>query len=464
MENFEIEGVWWLPENPSVKLPGILRFSHEYGLVLEVLGLFKRLEKMTHFLAPDIILGLSIRGKNITLYNCIEKAAKINLLGISKSTFIADYGFIGVSFERISDIKFKKVSIKYNHLGKWLNRSGFNRISIKGDSAKVEYELPEPIVVVLNDKLKVKLEIRANMSQKLEPKEVRIKEEIYFTLEFSEEEAFDEIYKYINMFQNLFTLLISEVVYPIQIIGNSEKAVRIFEESKHYEPINIVYQLPISMIGSTNKAIYANEVFCPYEVIKDKIGGIFNNWLEKMELLKPVSDLYFGVVYSKNIFSEFKFLSLVLSLEAYHRRVIGNEDISNFEHEKRIREILNSVPNEYREWLKEKLKYSNEPSLRKRLKQIFNLLKNIRYIDELVPDKKRFVDRVVNTRNYYVHYDKALKDKIIDAEQFYWYIQILKTIVLACLLRETGFTDEEIDKLFMQSKEFTWLLNQVKKI
>jgi hypothetical protein len=81
-------------------------------------------------------------------------------------------------------------------------------------------------------------------------------------------------------------------------------------------------------------------------------------------------DLYFGIIHSSNMYVDHKFLSLMQALETYHRRILGGNELSENHHNKRILEILTAVPDQYRQWLEEKLKYSNELSLRKRMKEL----------------------------------------------------------------------------------------------
>jgi len=113
------------------------------------------------------------------------------------------------------------------------------------------------------------------------------------------------------------------------------------------------------------------------------------------------------------MYLEFQFLSLVMALEVYHRRIIRSENIPSEEHKERIEQILSNTPDKYRDWLKEKLNYSNELSLRKGIKEVLDILKNIKYVNTLILKKKDFVNKVVNARNYFIHYDQSLKNKVL---------------------------------------------------
>lgn len=463
IEELEIKGLWSLPEKPDLKLPGTLSFSPYKGFSLEIQGSFKEKSEMNKFLTPDIILGFSHQGKNITLYKCFETSHKGHFPGIPESIFSVNVGFIGVHFTQLSEIKFKKISVRYNYLDEWLNIRGFSITpNLKDKSVEIKYKLPAPIEINLRSGLKILLEVKANMpSVSIVQKEACIKQETFFTLEFPTETTFEDVHKFIYIFQNLLSLLTSEIVYPIKILGNSEKTVKIIKDKKLYEPIEIIYQLSLSQVEG-KKSVYPFDMLFPYNSIKNKTEAIFNNWLEKVEKLEPVYDLYFGTIYSGDMYLEFQFLSLVMALEVYHRRMIRNEDIPSKEHEERIKQILTSTPDKYRNWLKEKLKYSNEPNLRKRIKEIYNMLKNIGYVTELIPKKKNFVYKVYNTRNYFVHYDQSLKDKALKGTELYWLIQKLKVLVEICLLKEIGFLDTEIDNIFQQNRKYKWLIEQTK--
>lgn len=464
IEELEIKGLWWLPEKPDLKLPGTLTFSPYKGFSLEVQGSFKERGEMHKFLIPDIILGFSHQGKEITLYKCFERSSKMHLPGIPETLFSVNVGFIGVHFAQLSEMKFKKISVRYNYLDEWLNISGFNITpNLKEKSVEIKYKLPAPIEINLRNGLKILLEVKANMpSISIAQKEACIKQEAFFTLEFPTETTFEDVHKFIYIFQNLLSLLTSEIVYPIKILGNSENAVKIIENKKFYEPIEIIYQLSLSQVKS-KKSVHPFDMLYPYISIKNKTEIIFNNWLEKAEILRPIYDLYFGTIYSGDMYLEFQFLSLVMALEVYHRRMIRNEDIPSKEHEERIKQILTNTPDKYRNWLKEKLTYSNEPSLGKRIKEIYGMLKNIGYVTDLIPKKKDFVYKVVNTRHYFVHYDQSLEDKALKGTDLYWFIQKLKVLVEICLLKEIGFLDTEIDNIFQQRK-YKWLIERTKEL
>jgi len=127
-----------------------------------------------------------------------------------------------------------------------------------------------------------------------------------------------------------------------------------------------------------------------------------------------------------------------------------NYELPEEEHNKRIEEILNVVPEKSKEWLESKLAYSNEPNLRRRLREIFDKYSEI--VNNFIANKKVFINRVVITRNYLTHYGEE-SENIVQPEKLYPYIHKLNIILLSCLLNEIGFKLEEINNMLRKYNE-----------
>ena len=74
MGNFELKGIWWLPDNKENYITGILKFNPEDGAYLELMGQLSGYDE----LEANIILGKTSDGKDITLYKCFEVRKTFN--------------------------------------------------------------------------------------------------------------------------------------------------------------------------------------------------------------------------------------------------------------------------------------------------------------------------------------------------------------------------------------------------
>ena len=106
--------------------------------------------------------------------------------------------------------------------------------------------------------------------------------------------------------------------------------------------------------------------------------------------------------------------------------------------EKLVNVIPASIEDGFRDSLKNKIKYGNEISLRKRLLD-FSRVKPVPWFEYIFKnnDEKtiKIVDKIVNTRNYLTHYDSESKGKILEHDELIRTNEKLK-LFLAILLLE----------------------------
>jgi hypothetical protein len=100
-------------------------------------------------------------------------------------------------------------------------------------------------------------------------------------------------------------------------------------------------------------------------------------------------------LYNPSKYLDLNFLTLVQAVEAYHRRANDETDKPPGEHAARMKAILDATPAEHRDWLEEKLRYSNELSLRRRLKLLFAQFSYL--LDDLIPDRKATINATTTT-------------------------------------------------------------------
>jgi hypothetical protein len=208
----------------------------------------------------------------------------------------------------------------------------------------------------------------------------------------------------------------------------------------------------VSDIPKVPKTLLPFDMLFTFKDISDRFEVFLRNWFEKADLLEPVYNLCFGTLYNPRMYLEHKFLNMVQAIEAYHRRTMKNFELTEEQHKKRIEEILNAVPLEHKDWLENKLAYSNEPNLRKRLKEILEKFADV--LDEFIPDNDSFIHKVATTRNYLTHYDERLKELSVEGEELYHFTQKLKILLEICLLKELGFTSDNIKSLISKNRRY----------
>lgn len=146
-----------------------------------------------------------------------------------------------------------------------------------------------------------------------------------------------------------------------------------------------------------------------------------------------------------------KLLNIIQAIEAYHREIFRESELNLEEHNRKIDKIIAFTPSEYNEWLRDKLRYSYEPSLRNRLKDIVLKFEDI---VGTYKESKSFIDQVVNLRNDLIHPDATRKVKLIEGVPLRVITKRIENLFEICLLSELGFSNDEIKKLIKKYNKY----------
>ncbi|REC51990.1 hypothetical protein DRF62_16310, partial [Chryseobacterium piscium] len=121
--NFELNGLWFLPGSAESQLSGKISFSQENGIILELLGNFNNPEKLLKDSTNEIILGILENGKKVTLLNNAITSRTVNFPGIPTTKYMSLYMLIGGHFSDKKDLIFDEISTEYHNLSEWLDIS-----------------------------------------------------------------------------------------------------------------------------------------------------------------------------------------------------------------------------------------------------------------------------------------------------------------------------------------------------
>jgi len=450
IENVEYDGEWWLPECPGQKIQGTITFSPEEGAKLHLRGFEKDFKQFLRIFKGKIILGFTTDGKKITLYSLRLMKSHHHLPAEMVEHWLsADYVFMGVHFQKIQDIKFRSIWARFLHLDNWVNISGFGiRMNLKKGGVTVRYRRPRARYAKISRDIKVGIAFRVEYPTLSHPqREAYIKQEARIGIIPSKAKPLEEYFAMIRHIQNFLTLAITEAVCPLCIEGETESNKIVTEKGEIYPPVSILTRL--LCVSKRSIAPLPWHMLFSFRDVSRKFGFFLKNWFTRRELLEPVYDLYFGTLYSSSMYLNNEFLNLVQAIESYHRRTMKNCELPKAQHHRRMTGILRGAPNEHREWLEKKLSYSNEPNLRKRLKEILKSCpKSLsQVIGKNARKRNSFVQKIQVTRNYLTHYDRSLEDKAAKDKELLKLTLKLRIMLQSCFLKELGFGAQEIENL-----------------
>lgn len=440
MKNFESKGIWWLPDNEENYITGILKFNPEDGAYLELMGQLSGYDE----LEANIILGKTSDGKNITLYKCFEVIKTFNSSGFPTTVVFANITFEGVHFNTVDDIKFKELSCNYSNLDEWAWMNGIQIGKPTSDKLEISYKLPPKISSEIKNEYVIEVYPSAETpSYCIVQKEASIIQRIYVKVINNNLDSFEEHRDKLHHMQNFISLGVGEPVTIIDVIGETEQNKEDYDGNILYPKVTIYFCIKKS--SEDYKPILPPNMLFNLKNIKDDFDIIINKWYDREEVLKPVFNLYFGTLYNSDMYLEQKFSNLIQAIESYHRRTKNNNEIEPEDHKKRLCDIIESVDDQYRGWLEGKLTYSNEPTLRKRLKELTEECSSLLKLSS--SKKKSFIGKVCDTRNYFTHYDSSLADRAANGTELLRLCNILKAIIEFNLLLEIGFENSKAQEL-----------------
>lgn len=129
---------------------------------------------------------------------------------------------------------------------------------------------------------------------------------------------------------------------------------------------------------SSAQPISRLSIWIPFISVTKTFGDLFKNWLARRESFGAGYYLYTSSLRNPHHYAEHRFANLIWSVEALHRKWLGESEMSDrvAKERERIRAILSAFPDGSgnRKWLEKKLAHAHEPSLEARILECFRRL------------------------------------------------------------------------------------------
>lgn len=471
-DKFEIKGYWWLP-NSDEKVAGILFYQHD-SIKLELIGLLGSNNIENHFSNQSenvsIILGYSDKGEEFTLLDSFQSNFNINSPGYMTETYTINSFIVGAHFNTQEEISFHSMVIYPTYFSKWVAKSPFNREYILKDgiiSTIGSIKFNEPTMFKINvESINAKIEetYSSNLSADIH-QEINWNYKSGFKVIPNEWQNLEWFRK--NMFdlRDLYTLFIGYPTYFNNVIlyGNEQMVGSQTTRLKYYL---FTIQKDVKIRDKFNW----NDAMIKYRDIHDNLSDIFNSWFEKQDVLKTVVDLYLGDFY-KETYLETKFLNAVQTLEIYHRKLHGGKLMDESDYEKYSLQLseytISNFPPEFANKITGMLIHGNEYSLSKRFREIINSLnkETKTYLIGNSDARGKFIQQLVDTRNYLTHYDVGNKKNVLkDSGELFYSVQRLKALATLILYKEIGVNEELVLKNIQESKQFAYSITEAKRL
>jgi len=457
-EEYIRTGYFWLPEKDNKKIPGVLTIRDGGDIELEIVGFF---DDEVDIFNDDFDLGRIIghveKDGFVTLENCFYTQKNSSFFGgISKSKVCVNKVLSGVSYEKDEVVTFNTLSFYVDCMDEWLGISGIKVYQdYKNKTTSISYTAPDTIIYYLDNEIELSICFASIFDTNIG--EVTISQKAYFKLKSDSLKPLIDFISLANKIIDFMSFAIDDTVSLKNVFATSSEIQREISVGK-FVPIDIkIFYSSVRYVEKISIKT-SNRMLFNYEIIKTNAQSVFNNWINAYELISPALNLYFSTKIGAQKYLDGKFLSLIQGLETYHRRISSEQLMDSDDFNKLVEVILKNCPEENKEWLDGRLRYGNEINLAKRIKSIIEPFKNF-----LGNDKKRknLIRKIVDTRNYFTHYNKDLENKATNGKELLQLCQTMEVIYQLHFFKIIGFTDIEIKNIVENSY---LMMNKLKQV
>lgn len=442
-ERQSLVGIWWLPETPEDELHGTLEIIPGETSTLELIGAFKGLNAYdaVSFVEKARIFGV-VSGKIVTLVNCHVGGGGLSFPGFEKTKIYADAVLFGAHADSFA---ISKVSFQGEGLEEWLGRGGIQiaNTEFATRTFSIAYRQPATEAFFIDEatSLEIDFPTREFPAWDSERTSFAISQAPRLTLKFTTPVQLRVVDTY------LFRLwLFVRLAYdqPLQLFDITLQSPEVtLSRGEETSPVALTY---LKHPGPKAEHKFdARRHLIPFKFICANRNA-FQRWFELYEVVDAAFDLHFSVDHQDGFYIEQEFLARTSCLEVMHRRIVPPSPSDQDLHARRLTAIYEKLSDsEHLKWVKEKLIFSHEPTLRQRLGGIANEVVDILGGKDFIADK--FLGQVANTRNHLTHYNKKSRKKILDANEKVAALVKLRSMFVVYVLLQLGFDKADIRQL-----------------
>ena len=439
-EPIEGKGFFWLPSDTSNRFPGILSISESGRITVELQG---DLPGVLDYGVVRLLGNVSKLG-GVTLEQCTLLSYRFS--NTTECILHARYALCGVLYEENENTAFSKVSFSVDGLSEWLSISGFtvdtsSLVLFHDKPLTVTYQRPTPIDLKLSESISIQFAFGVGgPTLRRTLTEVHIRQTAYVSVESREPLQIEDIMSLTYRIRNFFCFAIGQAVSIHSLTLEADDIRRESEDQlSDRVPIKVYCESPYH--SEKMPQVYGDRMLFRYTDVMNDVESVVAKWIESYEGFKPTFDLFFASMLDRSVHLEVRFQWLTQALEALHRKMSDETVMSNDAFKDIYQSVVAICPENRRKWLEDNLRYANGLSLAQR---IGRLIAPFREYFGSAEERKRFVRKVVVTRNYMAHHDVTLSESAAKRDEMVDLNERLNGLLQLSILKIIGFSDDAI--------------------
>ncbi|MDX5866186.1 hypothetical protein SIL80_09820 [Bacillus cereus group sp. BfR-BA-01119] len=453
VDEFEVNGFWFVPNKPNHKVQGTLSFSPQ-DASLNLLGSLTQSEDDPLGLRSkvdfDTLHGITWSGESVCLFNIHQTSNKINFSGFPSQTYKFQFMIVGGYFSSVEELMFQKVSFNSTYLESFINASAFTyhfdhneKGILKGVDTSFKYpEIKKWDISSIDCTFAISshFEFDTNSNKKID----------------MEYKALLELISNSNQNYNWFLKKIYNLLSLISIFTGKEQFLKdlSFKIEDTPEVQNNKFKVFFTQKDFKEEKDLDTNRSITFPDIENNLADYLNKWYLLYDELEPLYNLYTNTKFH-GIYDTWKFLNYTRILEGYHRlkftdstfcdptdyNPIKNAVISYLEEM-----ITDDTLQDLKKNMQNSISFAYEYPFKKRLIEIANSIDEpiFKGIFKSKKDMKGFMNKVKDTRNKMTHPQTEESNIFIDFKLYLANIR-LSALINAVILKDLGFPSDFIE-------------------
>ena len=434
-EQIVIKGYWWLPSTPDHIVAGILTYTPQESIILELIGQLKpetsAIEEFINREEQNVILGFSSDAKDISLMNCYPSGGSLNFsCKFPIHRYKCQHMLVGTHIMSLDTPCFFKAQINIPYLSLWATPNSIeNTTYFKEklvDSFCISFKAEKNhIDTVYIDDYKLSIDGFVNYSgDYFEPK---IKQKTLVSIINNSDFSLTAALRQIFLFEQFLSFA---TLKPLEcnkiILYQATRFQQLDNGKKHFFPIEYICSYKKCNETKQEQNIAKQKEFLfTYETIKDEFHLILKKWFQEQSDIAPIRHHLIECVRQKGSFSSVDFLVVIQAIEGFWWRFRDKDyKLKNNVYNKtqtKLNTILDLLINEFSSISKLKLSEIN-------------------------------IKEVVDSRHYFSHFvPKRKKPFAKDGLELYHLTGQIRKLLICCLLSFTGFSNNQIENIIKKS-------------
>lgn len=452
-EVFECRGEWWIPGHEDHRQSGSVKFDDGITLTVqtpllesdnaestfrEIIAIQSGRSSGDSWRNYPVLHGRVSRGVPCTLYSSFFTNEDDD-----HEQYVSELLFVGKNLRPLDEEEFHWGMLSLSNLENWLDhrRLDFSRSEDEPRRLSLTYSSFPRVDIPVTSR-GFSLSIRDASSCKEATYSGSIRQKFKLVIKPQQPMAFKRFVEVFHKLQQLLTVLGGPVFHEesLEFRHSPDES----SSTTERPDISAFYR---RKFAAKSKRVDWNHFLFLYPMIKDEFSEIVGKWFDAPKSQQPARDLLMANEYHANQFVDVRFLGLMQAIECYSRSQ-DNGTYVDTEHYETIRTALanaipEGTPDDLRQKLKQSFTYGNEWSLRKRMRSLIESLES-ETARLFCVNHRNFVDRVVDTRNYFTHYPASSDSNCLENDELFAANENLKTMLRILMLKAVGLAEETI--------------------